>query len=442
MKLRSLLPALLAMALTACNALAPSQAPIPTVVLGNGVPIATTNAPSQTTTTRSGNRTASGVVVPADQVQINAALAERVKALNVKEGDAVNAGATLLQLDDEAAQAQLSQAKAALATAQAGLELLNAGATAEQLRQAEAAVVAATANYSRTVSGSRSADIAAAQAAFNAANEALRKLQAGPQPDAIAGAQAALQSAEAALKQAQGRYDAAFKQDPAGIGARPEALALEQATNAFNAAKAAYDLAAQPADAAQVAAAMQQVEAARAALEKATAPARDFDIAQARAQIEAAQAQLDALRAGPRAQQVSAAKAQVASAQAQVQAAEAQLKKLSVVAPISGTVSNLRAHVGEWVTPAQPLLTLADVQHLRVETTDLSELDVVNVQEGQAVTVLVKALNASVSGKVTRIASAADTLGGDVVYKTTIELSEAPAGLRAGMSVDVNFAAP
>ncbi len=438
MKLRSLLPALLTIALAGCSALSPAQTPLPTVVLGDGAVVASTNAPSQVAPAH-GSRSVSGVIVPADEVQINGIIIERVKAITVKEGDVVSAGEVLLQLDDEATQAQLAQAKAALATAQANLELLNAGATAEQLRQAEAAVIVATANYSRTTSGPRAADIAAAQAAFDAANQALRKLQAGPDTDDIAGAQAIFQSAQAALKQAQARYDAAFKQDPAGIGARPEALALEQATNAFNAAKAAYDLAIKPADAAQITAAKQQVEAARAALEHVRAPARDSDIALAKAQIEAAQAQLDALRAGPRAQQVSAAQAQVYAAQAQARSAEALLQKLSMTAPITGMVSNLRVHAGEWVTPGQPLLTLSDMQHLRVETTDLSELDVINVQEGQAVTVVIKALNASVLGKVTRIASTADKLGGDVIYKTTIALDELPAGLRAGMTVNVQF---
>jgi HlyD family secretion protein len=442
MNLKRLVSAFIALALTGCSTIAPAQAPLPTVVLGNGTPAATTGAPSQSASTRNGSISASGVVVPADQVQISTPMAERVKALNVKEGDTVNAGDVLLQLDDESAQAQLAQANAALATAQANYNLLAAGATAEQLRQAEAAVVSATANYSRTVSGPRRADIVAAQAAYDAANQALLKIQAGPQPEDISTAQAALQSAEAALKQAQYAYDNAFRRDPAGIGANPASLALEQATIAYNASKSAYDKVAKPADAAQISAALQQVESARAALERARTPARDYDIAQAKSQIEAAQAQLDALKAGPRAQQLNAAKAQITSAQTQVQAAEAQLKKLSVIAPIAGTVSNLLAHVGEWVTPAQPLLTLADVQHLRVETTDLSELDVVNVKEGQAVTVLVKALYTSVPGKVTRIATNADTLGGDVVYKTTIELRDMPTGLRAGMSVDVNFAAP
>jgi hypothetical protein len=40
------------------------------------------------------------------------------------------------------------------------------------------------------------------------------------------------------------------------------------------------------------------------------------------------------------------------------------------------------------------------------------------------VTVFIKALNQDVAGKVSAIAPLADTLGGDVVYKTTIDLDE------------------
>ena len=37
------------------------------------------------------------------------------------------------------------------------------------------------------------------------------------------------------------------------------------------------------------------------------------------------------------------------------------------------------------------------------------------------------------------IAPLADVLGGDVVYKVTIDLDQPPAGLRAGMSVEAQF---
>jgi HlyD family secretion protein len=116
------------------------------------------------------------------------------------------------------------------------------------------------------------------------------------------------------------------------------------------------------------------------------------------------------------------------------------LEDLELRAPFSGTVTELYIHEGEWVTPGQPLVLLSDLQHIRVETTDLSERDVPKVEVGQLVTVLIKALNEEATGHVSEIAPLAETLGGDVVYKTTIALDALPAGLRAGMSVEVQIA--
>jgi multidrug resistance efflux pump len=88
---------------------------------------------------------------------------------------------------------------------------------------------------------------------------------------------------------------------------------------------------------------------------------------------------------------------------------------------------------------ARRAFMLSDLERLRVQTTDLSERDVPQVQIGQRVTVFIKALNQQVAGHVSAIAPLAETLGGDVVYTATIELDERPAGLRAGMSVTVQF---
>jgi HlyD family secretion protein len=40
---------------------------------------------------------------------------------------------------------------------------------------------------------------------------------------------------------------------------------------------------------------------------------------------------------------------------------------------------------------------------------------------------------------VVEIAQQSETVGGDVVFKVTIELDEQPEGLRWGMSADVNL---
>jgi multidrug resistance efflux pump len=94
---------------------------------------------------------------------------------------------------------------------------------------------------------------------------------------------------------------------------------------------------------------------------------------------------------------------------------------------------------GDYAPPGKILAVVVDTTKLHVETTDLSERDVSKVQVGQQVTVLVKATNEEITGRVTAISPLADTLGGDVVYKTTIALDNLPPGLLAGMSVDVQF---
>ncbi|MCL4505499.1 MAG: efflux RND transporter periplasmic adaptor subunit [Chloroflexi bacterium] len=442
MKIESLLILLAVVPLAGCSGLGQaSPAALPTVVLGSNNSAAPTASSRPSSSVASGGVTASGNVAPAQEVHLSFSLSGRVKTVSVAAGDAVKAGQVLVTLDDALLQAQIQQAEAGVAAAQANYELLAAGPTNEQLRQAEAALAGATAAYNRTVEGSRPSDIAAAAAALTAATDAYNKVKAGPQPLDYAAAEAAVKNAQAARQQAQFAYDAAYQSNPAAIGASPAALALQQATNNYASAKAAYDQAVRGPDAATLSAAYLQVQSARAALDAAMHPARDADIAQAKAQVAQAQAQLDALKAGPRAQQLDAARAQVDAAKAALVVLQAQVPQYVLTAPLDGVVLSRAIQPGETAVPGAPVMALGTLNHLRVETTDLSERDVPRVQVDQPVSVYIKALDKTVAGKVREIAPLADTLGGDVVYKTTIELDTQPAGLRAGMSVDVLFGA-
>ena len=439
MKLRAIAFLLLALALGGCSALGNQAAqPLPTVVLDSKT---VSPQPVATSFVKIGGLSASGTVVPIAEIHLAFKQQAKVKTVNVAVGDRVKAGQVLAQLDDSVLQAQIAQAKAAIKVAQANYDLLAVKPASEQVRQSEAALLAATANLSRTIAPSRPADIASAQAALDAAVQAYNKLKAGPLKEDLASAEAGYRNAEAALKQAQYGYDNANRQNPAAIGASPAALALEQATNNYVQAKSLYDKAAQAPDNAQVSAAYQAVAAARAALDRVQNPAGEYDIAQARAQVETAQAQLDALKAGARSLQLDVAQAQVDATRAALQVLEAQSPDYSLVAPSDAMVIQRAIQPGESILPGTQVITLADVDHLRVETKDLSERDVPGIAIGQAANVTIKALNQNVTGHVSAIAPTADTLGGDVVYRTTIELDSLPPGLRAGMSVEVEFAA-
>jgi multidrug efflux pump subunit AcrA (membrane-fusion protein) len=171
-----------------------------------------------------------------------------------------------------------------------------------------------------------------------------------------------------------------------------------------------------------------------------------IDLDQAQAALDAAKAEVanaqqayDKMQNGPDPDALALAQAQVKNAQAQIAASQSSLADLELVAPFDGTVSRIDINNGEWATAGQTILVLADLSHLRVETTDLSERDVPKIKAGQPVSVLIKALNQNVTGHVSDISPLADSLGGDVVYKTTIDLDTVTPDLRAGMSVDVQF---
>ena len=61
------------------------------------------------------------------------------------------------------------------------------------------------------------------------------------------------------------------------------------------------------------------------------------------------------------------------------------------------------------------------------------------VKIGQPATVFVEALAEEFPGKVTAISPISDTIGGDVVFKVTIQLDEQPEDLLWGMSADVEI---
>jgi multidrug resistance efflux pump len=172
----------------------------------------------------------------------------------------------------------------------------------------------------------------------------------------------------------------------------------------------------------------------------------DFDRSQAEAKLQIAQSRLELaeqkyaeLQDGPDPSEVSLAEERIKQAQAQIDAGQAALANLELRAPFAGTVAEMDIHSGEWVLPGQTILVLADLDNLRVDTSDLSERDIPQVEIGQPVTVYIEALNQEVSGRVSEIAPLADTLGGDVIYKATLDLNTNPPGLRPGMSVEIRF---
>jgi RND family efflux transporter MFP subunit len=145
------------------------------------------------------------------------------------------------------------------------------------------------------------------------------------------------------------------------------------------------------------------------------------------------------IRTGTDNERLLAAKADVDRAQAAVDVAKAQLAQATLIAPIDGTIASVDISPAEFANPGQILIVMGDLTHFQIETTDLSEKDVPKIKIDQTVNVFIESLNKEFKGKVIDIARVSETVGGDVVFKVTIELDEQPEGLRWGMSADVDI---
>lgn len=161
---------------------------------------------------------ASGYVVAHHKIAVGAKVMGRVAWIGVEKGDVVREGQTLVRLEDSEFRAQVNQAKANLAAAQARLDRLRTGSRPEEKLKDKAAVLQAEANlknaeaeYQRAESLFRSGvaskaefDRALAQrdsavAMVQAARQSSAMTDIGPRKEEIRAAEAEVNQMRAAL---------------------------------------------------------------------------------------------------------------------------------------------------------------------------------------------------------------------------------------------------
>jgi multidrug resistance efflux pump len=157
------------------------------------------------------------------------------------------------------------------------------------------------------------------------------------------------------------------------------------------------------------------------------------DLALKKAELDAAQRTYDRLKEGADVEQL-------AVLEARLEAAEAGVAAFSVLAPFDGVVAELHAKLGGSITAGEPAVTVADFSQWLVQTTDLTEIDVVELSEGQPVTVTLDAIpDAQLAGEILSIGQTYAENQGDIVYEVTLLLHEAHPAMRWGMTAAVAF---
>jgi multidrug efflux pump subunit AcrA (membrane-fusion protein) len=146
----------------------------------------------------------------------------------------------------------------------------------------------------------------------------------------------------------------------------------------------------------------------------------------AQAQLEQAQKDYDSLQDPSLAEDTAGARAALANAELR--------------APFTGTITNLDLKVGEFAASGTSVVTIADFSSWVVKTTDLTEIDVVNIKEGQPVTLSLDAIpDAALKGYVLAIGQNYSEKQGDIVYKVTVLLTDTSPAMRWGMTAQVKF---
>jgi len=135
-----------------------------------------------------------------------------------------------------------------------------------------------------------------------------------------------------------------------------------------------------------------------------------------------------------------AAEARLTSANAALAGAEAMLAARELRSTAAGTVVDLSLKSGDWVTPGQSVITLADYSGWLVNTDNLSETAVAAIRTGQGVQLVFDALpEVTLAGEVTHINARYEEKRGDITYTVSIKLTQGDPRLRWGMTAAVQF---
>ena len=314
-------------------------------------------------------------ILRADITPLSTRVSGTVVQVAVADYQRVKAGDLLVQLKDDDFQAQVAQANAGVAAAEAALENNSKQKDLQSSRivQAQAGIQAAT------------AEIAQTDAAIQAAQADVANAQA-----AVIGAEAKIPDSQAAVAAAQADADRTVLERK-----RQEALlelgsATKQKVEQVSADQERFAaiLDSRKAELAQTRALL---ESRRAEVSKARAQVslRQSEQQRARAQLSSRSAEVDAQvkqRAVLDAQELQL-RADLNAKQEQLKVAETNLDYTKIVAPTDGIVGERKVRIGQLVSPGTQVISL--VENTIWVQANYKETQLTNVSKGDAVVVTV-----------------------------------------------------
>ena len=143
---------------------------------------------------------------------------------------------------------------------------------------------------------------------------------------------------------------------------------------------------------------------------------------------------------GPDKDKLALAQARLDNALAQVAAAQKALDSYELIAPFDGIVADVNVSVNQQIGPETWVVVVIDPGEWFVETSDLTEYEVVKIKVGDTATITVDALpDVKLTGVVDRIDLAPKLQAGDVIYTVRLKVDEPDPKMKWGMTVEITF---
>jgi HlyD family secretion protein len=353
----------------------------------------------QTTTVKLGSITqsvsSSGSVRAMQSAQVDWQTSGQVSKVDVQVGQQVQAGQELEALDPTSVSPSVLNAQQTLVDAKNSLQSLQTSTLTTT--QAEQALANAQANYTTAQNA-----LSALQVPTNANNTTIKQDQAN------------LLLAQQQLQKMESKYGTLTRLQPTNKTKANKVLRLATAQTAVDNAQKTLDWA-------QGNPSTNDIAVAQA------------NLAVAQSQLADAQQQYDQVKNG-------VTPDSLAAAQAAVDAAQATVNEIRLTAPISGTVTSVGNMPGDLVSAGTTGIEIDNVSSQFVDVV-VSEIDINKIQVGQAVQLTFDAIpNKTYHGKVTTVGRVGTSSQGVVNFPVTVQLTDADAQVKPGMSAAVSIA--
>lgn len=402
-----------------------------------------------------------GTTKPIQSVDLSFEQVGKVSAVYVQVGDKVKVGQALVELEKGGLLAQLAQAEAAVASAQAQLDELKSGTRPEQIAVQEVRVANAQVALSQAgktlLDAMVDADAKATDAMRNKTDENFTNpLSDNPTlnfSSTNAQYNIDLVNKKIAVENSLSKWESslnALTVDSDLLGASADANKylndiksfLDELVDALNIAIPVSAASQNGINTYKIDAAAARSELGLAISEVETA---ETGLRSAQANLSLEQNNLTLDKAGNTPQTIAAQQAVVDQAKAGIQGIQVQLGKTVLRSPIDGVITVQGAKLGQIVTVTtsaianSSLISIISLKQLEIDA-DIPEVDIGRLALGQPVSITFDALpGETFKGSVMEIDPAETIIGGVVNYQIKVALNSTDSRIKSGLTANLSI---